>query len=838
MSQSSFASAKVNSVSFKPGPSSRTLRPAFSREISPESSTISRNGAQRPISSAASSHALGAKRTFASVFPNVFPEPAKRSNLGSGSPKINELHSANVGQTDSHSDLISKSAEELEKLLNYSQERSRQVALSIQNYSPHEEDIFILTAIETLYKDRIRELKKAIAFKTSSDAFPIPSAALLSSYDASSSTWHVPASSRNSPENESIFSSTVCVQPLRPPLHTASNAQYRAALRRVFQINAFRQDQLEAVAETMAGRDTFVLMPTGGGKSLCYQLPAVLQSERTNGAAVTVVVSPLVALIHDQVNALVARGVDAVGLTEGTDTKSVEKRLRGESKPALLYVTPEKVHKSSHLHTVLCSLYHLGNLARFVIDEAHCISTWGSDFRIAYRELHTLRDDFPDVPIMALTATATPQNTRDIIGRLRLKNPAVFRQSLNRANIKYVVKPKRNDINDVVQLIMADHKMESGIIYRTGRSSCQELAKILRKRGIPAQHYHAGLSPANKCAVYADWNSGKCRIIVATVSFGLGIDKSDVRFVIHYDLPKSLENYHQETGRAGRDGLPARCILYYSFRDLKTILDLAPSGKISSAEPSIDHRKNVWNVVQYCEDQISCRRVLLLRYFGEKFDKKDCSGCSNCSSEGFLVSRDLSTEAHLAVSLVQSFDEDPYEDLTVQQCIAVFRGAATQDTRKNGRNNNPRYGAGNGMSQDLAELLFNRLLYKGVLMEYKVSRNKGHHYYLQLGQHAKEFLSENGTFNLTFHPTTIKSGQMTKASVILSTPCFLVQHVEERFSFTIYESSPEPEESEFDFPDLTRVDYDEPNELGHSTHQILLPPRSTDVFRRVIMSYM
>ncbi|KAJ7451679.1 P-loop containing nucleoside triphosphate hydrolase protein [Mycena latifolia] len=514
-------------------------------------------------------------------------------------------------------------------------------------------------------------------------------------------------------------------------------AQYEEVLKRVFRIPAFRNNQLETIATSVAGRDTFVLMPTGAGKSLCYQLPAVFQNEQTNGAAVTVVVSPLVALINNQVKALNTKGVDAIGLTTGTYSNVVESRLRHASKsnPALLYVTPEKLQKCSSLHATLRVLHNAGHLARFAIDEAHCVSTWGPDFREAYLELYALRDDFPGVPIMALTATAGPKTIADIIGRLMLTTPAVFRQSLNRPNLEYIVKQKQGNTattNEIVAFVKNGRMDQSGIIYRTRRAKCEELAKALKSQGISAMAYHAGLGDKEKESAENEWNREKCRIIVATVAFGMGIDKPNVRFIIHYESPKSMESYYQETGRAGRDGLPAVCICYYSYSDSKAVLNLIPSHSETSSEPATDHQKNVLAVIAYCEEQSICRRVLLLKYFEESFDKNDCSGCSNCSNAVSLVSKDYSKDAHLAVSLVQSLDHES-DKITVLQCVAVFRGANTEDTRKNGRNRNSLYGAGKAMSRDLANLLFTKLLYLDVLSEYRVHRGQGHyHDYLKV----------------------------------------------------------------------------------------------------------
>ncbi|KAJ6455969.1 P-loop containing nucleoside triphosphate hydrolase protein, partial [Mycena vitilis] len=495
-------------------------------------------------------------------------------------------------------------------------------------------------------------------------------------------------------------------------------------LKKVFKIPQFRKNQLEAIEETMQGHDIFVLMPTGSGKSLCFQLPAVFQNQADD--SLTVVVSPLRSLIEDQIQALTAKGIKAVGLTADTNTVAITNDLiSGRSRPALLYCTPEKLLRSTPLHEALSNLYKREKLALFAIDEAHCISIWGEEhFRIAYQQLHALRDDFPDVPIMALTSTAHQNDITEINRRLKLRDPKIIRQSLNRPNLNYIVKPKRGQVNELVSFINSSgRKYKSGIIYRTGRKPCESLARTLKKRGIKAEAYHGGLGDTKREAVQAEWMSGKCCVIVATIAFGMGIDKGDVRFIIHYDLPKSLENYCQETGRAGRDSQPADCVLYYSFRDKKKVLNL-------SAVPTIGGQRRMSEMVEYCQEKSVCRRGLLLRHFGEVFQEK-CGRCDNCANAHLLLSRDMSREGEIAVTLVEAF-EDLGEPVTVGQCVAVLRGRDTVETRKNERKCNPQYGACKELTGDVARLLFEQLLYLGSLVEQKGKYGVHEHWYLKV----------------------------------------------------------------------------------------------------------
>ncbi|KAJ7184098.1 P-loop containing nucleoside triphosphate hydrolase protein [Mycena filopes] len=506
-------------------------------------------------------------------------------------------------------------------------------------------------------------------------------------------------------------------------------AEIKHHLTQTFDLRGFRRNQFEAISAAMAGRDVFVLMPTGGGKSLCYQLPAVCRSGHTKG--VTVVVSPLLALMHDQVNGLKAKRIDAVLLTSSTleeESKQIRDRFYSSSKPTLLYVTPERLKLSNTLKNMLGHLYRSRELARFVIDEAHCISTWGQDFREAYQELHTLREDFPAVPIMALTATADLKTVDDIQDRLKLNDPAVFTQSFNRPNLFYNVVPKRS-VDDMVGFIQGSHPNKTGIIYRTGRDKCEKLAEQLRHKGLKARHFHARISDQEKEEVLSQWKGGECQIIVATIAFGMGIDKGDVRFVIHYDLPKNMDGYYQETGRAGRDEEPADCVLYYAYRDLQPILKMIRDSKDPNTTPASIERQEqaVRAVVRYCENESVCRRTQVLQHFGEKFDKKDCRGqCNNCASEGLMVTDDFTQEAKRVLGLVQSMQHGQ-ENVTVDHCRNVFKGANIAAVREKGHDKHPLFGAGKDMPKELLELLFNKLLYLDALIEQSTQTNSKWH---------------------------------------------------------------------------------------------------------------
>ncbi|KAI7486687.1 ATP-dependent DNA helicase [Hortaea werneckii] len=348
----------------------------------------------------------------------------------------------------------------------------------------------------------------------------------------------------------------------------------KAVLRERFKLKGFRENQIQAINTTLAGKDAFVLMPTGGGKSLCYQLPSLITSGKTRG--VTIVVSPLLSLMEDQVQHLNNLRVQAF-LLNGESNADAKRHVRDAlamSEPQkyiqCLYVTPEMLSKNQSLVSLFERLYQRNQLARLVIDEAHCVSQWGHDFRPDYKQLGEIRRKFPGVPVMALTATATENVKVDVIHNLSMKNCEVFTRSFNRPNLFYEVRSKKGkqDVEEIAGLIRDNHRGQTGIIYCLSRKDCENMAKALKKEHkIRAYHYHAGLESPEKTRIQKCWQAGEYQVIVATIAFGMGIDKANVRFVFHHSLPKSLEGYYQETGRAGRDGKPSSCYLFYGFGD-------------------------------------------------------------------------------------------------------------------------------------------------------------------------------------------------------------------------------------------------------------------------------
>ena len=389
------------------------------------------------------------------------------------------------------------------------------------------------------------------------------------------------------------------------------------ALKDSFGYSSFRPYQEDIVSAALAGRDVLALLPTGGGKSLCFQLPAVL------GQGLTLVISPLIALMKDQVDALQQNGVEATFLNSSLDSDDARERYRGlwRNQYRLLYVAPERLFQPSFMKS-------LGEwpVERVAIDEAHCISEWGHDFRPEYRRLVELRERFPKIPFMALTATATERVRKDIVAQLHLKDPFVSIGSFNRPNLAYRVIPKARPADQVRHLV-ATHRGGAGIVYCASRRAAESVAESLRDANIPAKPYHAGLSDHDRSKNQEAFVRDRVQVICATVAFGMGIDKPNVRFVIHHDLPKNVEGYYQETGRAGRDGLASECVLLFSASDVAKQL-----GFIEEITDDVEKRvakAQLRRMIDYGETT-SCRRANLLEYFGERFSEPTCGGCDNC----------------------------------------------------------------------------------------------------------------------------------------------------------------------------------------------------------------
>lgn len=397
----------------------------------------------------------------------------------------------------------------------------------------------------------------------------------------------------------------------------------KGSLQEYFGFEAFKGNQEKIIKSILSGKDTFVIMPTGGGKSMCYQLPALL----SDGCAL--IVSPLIALMKNQVDLIRSySSMDNVAhFLNSTLSKTQIRKVKEDlssGKTKMLYVAPETLTKRENL-----DFFRELSISFVAVDEAHCISEWGHDFRPEYRRLREMIDEIDDgLPIIALTATATPKVQSDIVKNLGLRKPAVFVSSFNRPNLYYEIRPKRKKEQTNIELVkfIHQHKGKSGIIYTLNRKTTEELANMLSANGIRAVAYHAGLDPATRAQRQDMFLHEEVEVIVATIAFGMGIDKPDVRFVIHYNIPKSLENYYQETGRAGRDGLEGICICFYSHKDIQKLEHLMRDKPLSEREMGA---QLINETVAYAESAV-CRRKVILHYFGEKLEQENCGHCDNC----------------------------------------------------------------------------------------------------------------------------------------------------------------------------------------------------------------
>ncbi|HEU4717135.1 MAG TPA: ATP-dependent DNA helicase RecQ, partial [Bacteroidia bacterium] len=438
------------------------------------------------------------------------------------------------------------------------------------------------------------------------------------------------------------------------------NVALQEQLQKFFGFNKFKGQQEAIINSVLEGKDTFVIMPTGGGKSLCYQLPA-LTSEGT-----AIIVSPLIALMKNQVDAIRNFGTDDgiahflnSSLTKAEIQKVKKDIVSGKTK--LLYVAPESLTKEDNV-----AFLRDIRISFFAIDEAHCISEWGHDFRPEYRRLRPIIEAIGTVPIIALTATATPKVQQDILKNLGMTQANVFKSSFNRSNLFYEVRPKVNVVKEIIRYIKKNSG-KSGIVYCLSRKKVEELAETLKVNGIKALPYHAGLDAATRARTQDDFLMEEIDVIVATIAFGMGIDKPDVRFVIHHDIPKSLEGYYQETGRAGRDGGEGNCLTFYSYDDILKLEKFMKGKPVAEQEIG---KQLLLETVAYAESS-ACRRKVLLHYFGEGYDADNCDNCDNCRNPK------TKTDATDDIGLVIETALEIKEKFKDKHIIQVLQGITT-----------------------------------------------------------------------------------------------------------------------------------------------------------------